>query len=163
VTSEGRKPKPDIARAEAAIAARAAAFPETTEDQPWGHRAFKVKGKTFLFLATEGGALSLSLKLPESGVLALELPFTEPTGYGLGKSGWVSARFTTGKDVPLSLIGEWLDESYRAIAPKKLVATLTSSAVASKAAPKASAKRSTAKLRAKPKAKRPAAKARTRR
>jgi predicted DNA-binding protein (MmcQ/YjbR family) len=163
VTSDGRKPKPDIARAEAAIAARAAAFPETTEDQPWGHRAFKVKGKTFLFLATEGGSLSLSLKLPESGVLALELPFTEPTGYGLGKSGWVSARFTAGKDVPLLLIGEWLDESYRAIAPKKLVATLTDSGVASKAAPKAIAKRPAAKLRAKPKAKRPAAKARSRR
>jgi predicted DNA-binding protein (MmcQ/YjbR family) len=163
VTSDGLKPKPDIARAEAAIAARAAAFPETTEDQPWGHRAFKVKGKTFLFLATEGGSLSLSLKLPESGVLALELPFTEPTGYGLGKSGWVSARFTTGKDVPLSLIGEWLDESYRAIAPKKLVLTLTGAGVPSKAALKASAKRPTAKLRAKPKAKRPAAKARSRR
>jgi predicted DNA-binding protein (MmcQ/YjbR family) len=136
VTTDGTKPKPDIARAEAAIAARAAAFPETTEDQPWGHRAFKVKGKTFLFLATEAGGLSISLKLPESGVLALELPFTEPTGYGLGKSGWVSARFSSGKDVPLSLIAEWLDESYRAIAPKKLTASLASPAPASKAASK---------------------------
>jgi predicted DNA-binding protein (MmcQ/YjbR family) len=130
VTLDGKKPKPDIARAEAAIAARAAAFPETTEDQPWGHRAFKVKGKTFLFLATEGGGLSVSVKLPESGVMALELPFAEPTGYGLGKSGWVSARWSSGKDVPLPLVKEWLDESYRAIAPKKLVATLSASPVA---------------------------------
>jgi predicted DNA-binding protein (MmcQ/YjbR family) len=126
VTLDGKKPKPDIARAEAAVAARAMAYPEATEDNPWGHRAFKVRGKTFLFLSTESSGLGISVKLPESGVLALELPFAEPTGYGLGKSGWVSAKWSAGKDVPLSLVGEWLDESYRAIAPKKLSAAMAS-------------------------------------
>lgn len=135
MTLDGKKPKPDLARAEAAIAARATAFPETTEDRPWGHRAFKVRGKTFLFLAAEGGSLSLSVKLPESGVMALELPFAEPTGYGLGKSGWVSARFANGKDVPLALVAEWLEESYRAIAPKKLSALMGTSG-APKVAPR---------------------------
>jgi predicted DNA-binding protein (MmcQ/YjbR family) len=125
VTLDGSKPKPDIARAEAAVAARAMAYPEATEDNPWGHRAFKVRGKTFLFLSTESSGLNISVKLPESGVLALELPFAEPTGYGLGKSGWVSAKWIAGKDVPLALVGEWLDESYRAIAPKKLSAGVT--------------------------------------
>jgi predicted DNA-binding protein (MmcQ/YjbR family) len=122
VTHDETKPKPDIARAEAAVAAQAMAYPEATEDNPWGHRAFKVRGKTFLFLSTESSGLSISVKLPESGVLALELPFAEPTGYGLGKSGWVSAKWSAGKDVPLSLVREWLDESYRSIAPKKLSA-----------------------------------------
>jgi predicted DNA-binding protein (MmcQ/YjbR family) len=101
-------------------------FPETTEDHPWGHRAMKVKGKTFVFLGGEKNAkeLSLSVKLPQSRDMAVDLPFAEPTGYGLGKSGWVSARFEKASEVPLELLKKWIDESYRAIAPKKLVKTL---------------------------------------
>jgi predicted DNA-binding protein (MmcQ/YjbR family) len=170
VTLDGKKPKPDIARAEAAVAARAMAYPEATEDNPWGHRAFKVRGKTFLFLATESSGLSISVKLPESGVLALELPFAEPTGYGLGKSGWVSAKWTAGKDVPLSLVGEWLDESYRSIAPKKLSAGMSAKQAEPKrgkhavAAPKRAAKKpkQAGAQRQAPKAKSPSRKSRPR-
>jgi predicted DNA-binding protein (MmcQ/YjbR family) len=64
--------------------------------------------------------LSLSVKLPQSRDMAVDLPFAEPTGYGLGKSGWVSASFTKVGDVPLDLLKAWITESYRAIAPKKL-------------------------------------------
>lgn len=124
MTAPTIRPKPDIARAESAVARAAAAFPETREDNPWGHRAFKVRGKTFLFLVAEGAQLSVSVKLPVSGTLALELPFAEPTGYGLGKSGWISARFPSGRPIPIDLIEEWLTESYAAIAPKKLSASL---------------------------------------
>jgi predicted DNA-binding protein (MmcQ/YjbR family) len=116
------KPSPDLARAEKAIAAMAAAYPEVREDAPWGHRAFKVKNKVFLFLGADAEGLGLSVKLPESGVMALELPFAEPTRYGLGKSGWVSARFAPKDAVPLDLLRDWIAESYRAIAPKKLAA-----------------------------------------
>jgi predicted DNA-binding protein (MmcQ/YjbR family) len=87
-----------------------------------------VKGKTFVFLALDEEGLSLSAKLPLSGVAALALPFASPTGYGLGKSGWVTARFAAGDEVPLELLHEWLDESYRAIAPKKLSARLPATA-----------------------------------
>jgi predicted DNA-binding protein (MmcQ/YjbR family) len=160
VTLDGSKPKPDVARAEAAIATRAMAYPEATEDNPWGHRAFKVRGKTFLFLATESSGLSVSLKLPESGVLALELPFAEPTGYGLGKSGWVSAKWSAGKDVPLALVGEWLDESYRAIAPKKLSAAMSTRASEPTRGKRAVARpKSIVKKPSKTQAKRPPAKA----
>jgi predicted DNA-binding protein (MmcQ/YjbR family) len=113
-----------LAKAEAALRELALGYPETTEDFPWGHRALKVKGKTFLFLALMDGVLSLSLKLPVSGPVALGLPFAAPTGYGLGKSGWVSARFTGEKKVPVDLLREWVDESFRAVAPKRLVARL---------------------------------------
>ena len=51
------------------------------------------------------------------------LPFTKPTGYGLGKSGWVSASFPDGQ-IPVDMLKEWIDESYRAQAPKKLIAQL---------------------------------------
>jgi len=111
------KPKPDVARAEAAIAKLALAYPDVTEENPWGHRAFKVKKKTFLFLGADADGVSFSVKLPHSGAAALALEGTEPTHYGLGKSGWVTARFVRGRDVPLPLVSEWLDESYEAMAP----------------------------------------------
>ena len=79
---------------------------ETTEDHPWGHRAIKVKGKSFLFLGGEKdmkGSAS-RVKLPNSRDMATDLPFAEPTGYGLGKSGWVTARFAKVSDVPLDLL-----------------------------------------------------------
>jgi len=142
MTLKSSKPPPTLARAEQAIAKLAAAYPQVTEDRPWGHRAFKIRGKTFLFLGADADGLSLSVKLPESGVMALELPFTEPTHYGLGKSGWVSASFTSGKDVPLSLVKEWLDESFRAIAPKKIGDLLTGTATSAiKTAAKAPSKK----------------------
>lgn len=99
-------------------------FPEVREDHPWGHSAFKVRGKTFLFLAVDGGELSLSVKLPVSGYFALMQPYAKPTEYGLGWSGWVTARFASKDRPPLPLLERWIEESYRAIAPKKLVATL---------------------------------------
>jgi predicted DNA-binding protein (MmcQ/YjbR family) len=117
-------PRNPFARAESALRRHALAYPETTEEFPWGHTAIKVKGKVFLFMSREGGTFGLSLKLPLSGRWALTQPFASPTGYGLGKSGWVSARFAAGDDVPVDLLTEWIDESFRAVAPKKLVARL---------------------------------------
>ena len=109
-----------------ALRTYALTYPEAHEDKPWGHSAIKVRGKTFLFLHSAEQEFSLSTKLPESSHAALMLPFAEPTGYGLGKSGWVTARFGATDDPPLAVLHEWVDESYRAIAPKKLVAGLPS-------------------------------------
>src|SRR6185295_13186390 len=101
-------------------------FPEVHEDFPWGHSAFKVGKKAFLFMAREKGELSLSVKLPESAFLALSLPFAAPTGYGLGKSGWVTARFRAKEKPPVAVLERWIEESYRAIAPRKVAAGLDS-------------------------------------
>lgn len=113
-----------VAALQAALRRLALSLPEVREDHPWGHSAFKVKEKAFLFMASEKGALSLSMKLPQSGLIALSLPFAEPTGYGLGKSGWVTARFTASGRPPLPVLAEWVLESYRTIAPKKLLTRL---------------------------------------
>jgi predicted DNA-binding protein (MmcQ/YjbR family) len=99
-------------------------YPEATEDMPWGHHAIKVKGKSFLFLAADAESFSLSAKLPSSAGVAIKLPFASPTEYGLGRSGWVTARFPRGARVPLEVLRLWIDESYRAVAPKRLVARL---------------------------------------
>ena len=116
--------KQRLVRAEAALRRHALAYPETVEEFPWEHRAFKVKGKTFLFLYRVDGFLSLSVKLPLSAKIAVNLPFATPTGYGLGKSGWVTARFDGDQVVPVDMLKEWVDESFRAVAPMKLLAKL---------------------------------------
>ena len=97
-------------------------FPEATEDHPWGHIAIKVKGKIFAMLSGPEDTFNVTCKLPSSGRMALALPFAAPTGYGLGKSGWVTASFKSGDAVPLDRMAEWIEESFRAVAPKKLVA-----------------------------------------
>ena len=109
------------------LRAFALGYPEAYEDFPWGERVAKVKGKVFVFLGRDGNELGLSVKLPESGMLALGLPFVSPTGYGLGKAGWVTVRFGKREKAPVALLRSWIDESYRAVAPKKLVAALSSS------------------------------------
>jgi predicted DNA-binding protein (MmcQ/YjbR family) len=106
------------------IRQRALAYPGAHEDMPWGHHAIKVKGKTFVFLGVENGEFSLSVKLPSSGGVALNLPFASPTGYGLGRSGWITARFKAKQAIPVDILLMWLDESFRAIAPKRLAAQL---------------------------------------
>ena len=115
------------ARAELALRDHALTYPESKEEFPWEHRAIKVRGKVFLFLSKDEPSLSLTVKLPVSGEAALGLPFATPTGYGLGKSGWVSARFAAEDDVPLHMLEEWIDESFRAVAPRKVVARLEES------------------------------------
>lgn len=115
---------------EDALRTAGVSLPEVTEDFPWGHRALKVKGKAFVFVALERGTLSLSVKLPESATIALSMPFVEPTGYGLGRSGWCTASFDSPSQVPLPVLLFWLEESYRAVAPKRLAKLLPGGAVA---------------------------------
>jgi len=109
---------------EKALRAHALAYPGAHEAFPWGERVVKVRGKVFVFMGRLEGGLGLSVKLPGSASLALALPFASPTAYGLGKSGWVTARFAPRERPPLVLLKRWIDESYRAVAPKRLVATL---------------------------------------
>src|SRR5262245_6179588 len=114
-------PKKDHFHApEMAIRKYALGLPDSSEDFPWGHRAFRVNKKVFLFLAWDAGVFSLTAKLPQSQSVALMLPFAEPTGYGMGKSGWVTARFSGKTEVPVVLLCRWTDESFRAVAPKKI-------------------------------------------
>lgn len=123
----GTKGRAGAARRKAAgkaLLRAALAYPEAAEDHPWGESVVKVKGKIFVFFGVPADRLHVTTKLPESRGLALELPFTEPTGYGLGKAGWVTATFEDGVEPPVPMLLQWIDESYRAVAPKTLVKRL---------------------------------------
>jgi predicted DNA-binding protein (MmcQ/YjbR family) len=111
-------------KAESALRAFALTFPGAVEEHPWGETATKVNKKVFAFFGVRDGGLAMSVKLARSAEIALTLPFASPTRYGLGKSGWVTAEFTVKEKPPVDLLRAWIDESYRAVAPKKLAAAL---------------------------------------
>jgi predicted DNA-binding protein (MmcQ/YjbR family) len=109
----------------AALRRHALGYPETVEDHPWGDDVIKVRGKIFVLLgAGSDGGFGISAKLPETHELALTLTHTRPTPYGLGKAGWVTVQLPKGERIDLELFKDWIDESYRAIAPKTLVKAL---------------------------------------
>ncbi len=101
-------------------------LPETEEHFPWGESVVKVRGKIFVGLGRpeEADVLSVTVKLPSSAPLALSLPGAAPTGYGLGRADWVTFRWDKGMAVPMDLVHEWVRESYRAVAPKRLAAQM---------------------------------------
>jgi len=126
----GKRSPSDVASEVAIRALRelGLAYPGAHLKSPWpGHEDLAVKDKTFAYLPPEGEPFSISCKLPASSHIALLLPYVTPTGYGLGKSGWVTATPPPGTPIDVAMFEQWIDESYRAQAPKsfvKLLATL---------------------------------------
>jgi predicted DNA-binding protein (MmcQ/YjbR family) len=114
-----------FARPQATLRKAALALPQTREDHPWGESGFKVGEKVFLFMSESEGSLHLTVKLPESRDFALLLPQVSPTGYGLGKHGWVTATFAPKDALPMPMLLDWMEESFCAVAPKRLVAQWT--------------------------------------
>ena len=107
------------------LIAFALSLPEAFEDQPWeDDTVAKVRKKIFVFF---GGPSSdhITVKLAESHAHALSIEGARPSAYGLGKSGWVTVPLAA-DGVDIALLREWIEESYRIVAPKKLVARLDS-------------------------------------
>jgi predicted DNA-binding protein (MmcQ/YjbR family) len=100
-------------------------FPEAVEEFPWDEPVVKVRKKIFVFMgsAPNDTRVGISVKLPQSGAEALSFPWCEPTGYGLGKAGWVSVHVPP-EGCPTELLMDWIEESYRTVAPKTLVKQL---------------------------------------
>ena len=99
----------------------ALSLPEAYEDHPWDQTVAKVRRKVFVFF---GGTPNLmTVKLVESHAHALSIEGAEPTGYGLGPSGWVNVPVGA-PGLDHRLLCDWIEESYRIVAPKRLVATL---------------------------------------
>jgi len=124
-----------------------AKYPGAHLKSPWpGHLDLAVRDKTFAYLSVDGEPLGISCKLPRSNAVALMLPHTKPTEYGLGKSGWVSLKLPEGELPDVEMLEDWIDESYRAQAPKKLIAQLDAgSAAPAPATKKAATKKATKK------------------
>ncbi len=113
----------DAGRVREAVREFALSLPEAREEFPWGGSVAKVNKKVFVFLGPDEGEgpLRFTLKLTDEDVHAdaLAAPGAEPAGYGLGKSGWVTVPFREGIP-PVEVLREWIEDSYRAVAPKRL-------------------------------------------
>jgi predicted DNA-binding protein (MmcQ/YjbR family) len=108
-----------------ALRAFAFSLPEAYEDHPWGESVAKVGKKVFVFFGSTddtGHPFGFSVKLPLSSDEALAMPFTRPTGYGLDRGSWVTVR--PPDDTPRELLLGWIEESYRTVAARALVAQL---------------------------------------
>ena len=101
---------------------KALSYPQAEEAFPWGEHAFKVKGRTFVFMRDDEEGTSFSVKLAQSREAALALPGAEPTHYGMGAKGWVTLRPTARS--PLKPLYAFIDESFRAVAPKHVLREL---------------------------------------
>ena len=112
-----------MAGAREKVLAFALSLPETAEDRPWEDEVVvKVRGKIFVF-AGPPGSRRVSVKLAESHAHALAMDGAEPTGYGLGRAGWVTVPLRA-PGVSIGVLRDWVEESYRIVAPKRLVAEL---------------------------------------
>jgi predicted DNA-binding protein (MmcQ/YjbR family) len=90
--------------------------------EAWGGEpTFRVNGKNFVFTNSAATSLSLKLSVEEAQAVVATDSEAVPTGYGLGRSGWVTvavgARASKGR---WREIEEWVRTSYTLVAPKKL-------------------------------------------
>ena len=100
-------------------------LPGAWEDHPWGEDVAKVGTKVFVFMGVGGGdRLQLTVKLPASRDEVLSLPFATPAGYGLDRGGWVSISCGADETPPDEVLRSWVEESYRAVAPRARIAEL---------------------------------------
>ena len=72
----------------------------------------------------EGVWLNFETPLATAENVSRGEPWTTPPGpwqpvQYVAKSGWMSAKFGPKDEVPLEMLLAWLDESFRAVAPKR--------------------------------------------
>ena len=94
---------------------------ERVDVEAWGDEpTFRVRGKTFIFTDDRATALSVKLSKDEATALVATDSLAEPTGYGLGRHGWVSVQIGDGDQTRWELVEEWVRTSYTLVAPKPL-------------------------------------------
>jgi predicted DNA-binding protein (MmcQ/YjbR family) len=105
-------------------------LPEAWEDHPWGENVAKVGKKVFVFfgLPDTERPLGMTVKLPTSYDAAMSLPWAKNPGYRMDRGHWVWLQ--PPPDAPLDMLTEWIEESYRAVAPKALAQALDASGTA---------------------------------
>jgi predicted DNA-binding protein (MmcQ/YjbR family) len=121
----------DVSALQKKLRAFATSLPGAWEDHPWGETVAKVGKKVFVFgLSVERKPQhrdhppGISVKLGASHAHVKRRSFAEPTGYGLGKSGWLDVRFDLPEAPTEDELRAWITESYCLVAPKTMVKQL---------------------------------------
>ena len=108
----------------ARLAAIALALPEAerVDVEAWdGEPTFRVRGKNFVFASKHADVLTVKLPPDEAAAVCATVPGAAPTGYGLGRHGWVTVRVPA--DAPEERwqeIEEWVVTSCCLVAPRRL-------------------------------------------
>ena len=105
------------------LEAMVARLPEAVrvDIEAWdGEPTFRVRGKNFVFTDREATGISVKLGKEEAAAVVATDDLAEPTGYGLGRHGWVSVRIGRTPAARWQQVEEWVRTSYTLVAPKKL-------------------------------------------
>jgi predicted DNA-binding protein (MmcQ/YjbR family) len=101
-----------------------ARLPEATrvDIEAWGGEpTFRVRCKNFVFASPDATSISVKLPKEEAAAVVGTDPHVAPTGYGLGRHGWVSVTLGAGLGRARWIeVEEWIRTSYTLVAPKGL-------------------------------------------
>ena len=95
---------------------------ERVDIEAWdGEPTFRVRGKNFVFAAHDASGISVKLPKEEADAVVATDDDAEPTGYGLGRHGWVSVKIgARASRARWQQVEEWVRTSYTMVAPKAL-------------------------------------------
>jgi predicted DNA-binding protein (MmcQ/YjbR family) len=105
------------------LEAMVARLPEAVrvDIEAWdGEPTFRVRGKNFVFTDRDASGISVKLGKEEAAAVVATDDLAEPTGYGLGRHGWVSVQIGRANAARWEQVEEWVRTSYTLVAPKKL-------------------------------------------
>jgi predicted DNA-binding protein (MmcQ/YjbR family) len=111
-------------RHEQRIEAMVTRLPEAVrvDIEAWdGEPTFRVNGKSFVFAHPEFTSITVKLPKEEATAVVATDPSVTPTGYGLGRHGWVSVALPPRPTAARwQQVEEWVRTSYTLVAPKRL-------------------------------------------
>ena len=95
---------------------------ERVDIEAWGGEpTFRVRGKNFVFTSPDASSISVKLPLDEATAVVATDPHASPTGYGLGRHGWVTVSLAGRLGAARwREVEEWVETSYTLVAPRKL-------------------------------------------
>ncbi len=95
---------------------------ERVDIEAWdGEPTFRVRGKNFVFTNPAATSITVKLSPEEAAAVVATDSCAEPSGYGLGRHGWVTVAI--GEDPGANRwaeVAEWVVTSYSLVAPKSL-------------------------------------------
>lgn len=102
----------------------ALSLPEAWFDTPWDEdRVTKVRKQIFAFYGNQD-APSIGVRLIASLDEAMSLPGASAMSYGMGEDGWTNIPIPGLDDSTIDTLHSYIEESFRAIAPKALIEQL---------------------------------------
>lgn len=95
-----------------AMRLKATSYPGVTVGTSCNQSSFKLGKKAFLYCGPQGGRFKAMFKLGPSRAEAEALQDAHPDRFDVGKTNYVTARFSAEEPLDEDIWTRWLDESY---------------------------------------------------